>query len=111
MNTCGNREANKMNGPIPWDLEVISAFLKEWLEYSTDLNELEKVIFPRSLVPKDANPDKLPFGTTLDNGNKGCSGANIWTIWTKLDGSQIASLLKAKAKLSLWQYKGETLRQ
>ena len=85
MNTRESREANNIKGPIPWDMEVPSAFLEEWLEYFTDLTELEKVRFPRSVVPKDTDPDVLPFGATLDDGNPDSSGANIYGVWTRLD--------------------------
>ena len=111
MNTRESRETNKIKGPIPWDLEVPSEFLGEWLEYFTDLTELEKVRFSRSVVPKDADPEVLPFCVTLSDGNPDSSGANIYGIWTKLDGSRIATLLMAKAKLAPLQYKGETSRQ
>ena len=100
MNTRESRETNKIKGPIPWDLEVPSEFLGEWLEYFTDLTELEKVRFSRSVVPKDADPEVLPFCATLSDGNPDSSGANIYGIWTKLDGSRIATLLMAKAKLA-----------
>ena len=111
MNTRESRETNKIKGPIPWDLEVPSEFLGEWLEYFTDLTELEKVRFSRSVVPKDADPEILPFCVTLSDSNPDSSGANIYGIWTKLDGSRIATLLMAKAKLAPLQYKGETSRQ
>ena len=63
------------------------------------------------MVPKDVDPNILPFGATLDNGNLDSSEANIYEVWTKLDGSGTASLLMAEAKLAPLQYKGETLRQ
>ena len=97
MITNKSRKANNIKGPIPWDLEVPSTFLEEWLEYFIDLKELENVRFPRSVVPKDADPNILPFGVTLSDGNPDSSEGNVYGVWTKLDGSHTASLLMAKA--------------
>ena len=53
----------------------------------------------------------MPFGATLDDGNLDSSGANVYGVWTKLDGSRDSSLLMAKAKLAPLQNEGETLEQ
>ena len=111
MNTKESREANNVKGPIPWDLEVPPEFVDEWLDYFTSLSQLKDVKFPRSVVPKDVDPNFLPIGVTFDDGNPDSSGANAYGIWRKLDGSYVAALLIAKAKLAPLQYKGETVRQ
>ena len=96
---------------IGYTLEEIKRKVEEWLEYFMDLKKLEKVRFPRSVVPKDADPDILTFGATLEDGNPYSTGAIIYGVWTKLNGSCVTSLLIAKAKLTPLQYKGETSRQ
>ena len=75
------------------------------MEYFINLKDLENVRFTRSAVPKDADPNIIPFGATLSDGNPDSSGANVYGVCTKLDGSCVALLLMAKANLTPLQYK------
>ena len=43
-----------------WDMKLPDKFREQWLKLTKEMFELEKLEFPRSIVPKSYDPDTLP---------------------------------------------------
>ena len=110
MNQAYFREKNNIKSKIPWDTEIDGQFREKWLEYFRNLHSLRKVKFPRSVKPKNTNPEIAPILVTFSDGNPDAYGTIAYAIWTLLDGTRKVSLIMSKAKLGPLQYKGETTR-
>ena len=97
-------------GPIPWDVELITDLVNRWSRYFSMLVALKNIVFPRSFRPENSDRSIDPDIAIFSDGNPDSFGACAYAIWTLLDGTKVARLIMSKAKLSAVLQKGETVR-
>ena len=108
---CENDKKKKdKKSLIPWDEEVGSQFRIQWMQYFQLLRKLKNVMFPRSIKPKNVDPDIKPDLVTFCDGNPDVYGGVAYALWTLQDTSKKATLIVAKAKLGPLTHKGETVK-
>ena len=95
---------------IPWNEEFDQEFASQWLLYFQLLQKLKNVKFPRSIKPSNVDPDVRPDLVTFCDGNPDVYGGLAYALWTLQDGSKVATLIVAKAKLGPLTHKGETVK-
>ena len=90
----------KEQGYSDWDKPLPEKFRVQWMKLTREMFDLERLEFPRSLVPHTYDPQSLPtlvvFSDGADNGQ--CTVAYL--VWSLADGSRHVSLVTGRTKIA-----------
>ena len=64
-----------------WDMKLPDKFREQWLKLTKEMFELEKLEFPRSIVPKSYDPDTLPTLVMFSDGSDLGQCTSAYLVW------------------------------
>ena len=90
------REAGKPG----WDNPLPEKFRDEWLKLTKEMFHLEKLEFPRSLVPRNYDENVKPTLVLFSDGSDLAQSVVSYLVWAMADGSYHVSLVTSRAKIA-----------
>ena len=90
----------KINEAGGWDVELPSITRDKWLKLATEMYELEKISFDRSLVPRGYDDKEKPMLLLFSDGSETGQCTAAYLRWQMKDGSIELRLVTSRVKIA-----------
>ena len=83
-----------------WDKPLDDKFRNQWIKLTEEMFQLESLEFPRSLVPRDYDPNYKPSLCLFSDGSDLGQCVVSYLVWKLKDGSSHVSLITSRTKIA-----------
>ena len=83
-----------------WDTPLDSHEYDAWINFLTEMLELNSLEFPRSVKPPEANDERNPVLIIFSDGSEKAFGCCAYVRWELKNGDYVVCLLAAKSRVT-----------